>query len=90
MPHVKVSVGFYLKDKPEGYLGLTQETWTLGKKPTSFASLVWGFIGCLLEFYLVTMPTSTHDLNAEIQEVGRVVLGLKVEEKQDVTLDNSA
>ena len=81
MPHVKVSVGFYLKDKPEGHLGLTQETWTFGNEPASPASLIVQFICCLLEFYLATMPTPTDELNAQIQEVGRVLLQLKVKEE---------
>ena len=57
MPHVKVSVGFYLKDKPEGYLGLTNVTGNIGDEPTSFASLVFGFARSLLGFYLDVMPT---------------------------------
>ena len=80
-PYVKVSVGFSLKDKTEGYLGLTQETWTLGKKPVSFGALVHSFTRCLLEFYLATMPTTTAELNAQIQEVGKDILNLEVLEQ---------
>lgn len=81
-PYVKVSAGFYLKDKPEGYLGLTQETWNFGNEPTSFAGLVWGFIRCLLDFHLLTTRTPTDELNAQIKELGQAILGLKVEDEE--------
>lgn len=81
MPHVKVSVGFYLKDKPKGHLGLTQETWTLGDEPTTFGALVYGFVRCLLEFYLATMPTPTVELNAHIKEAGEAILDFVVTEE---------
>ena len=81
MPHVKVSVGFYLKDKPEGHLGLTQETWTLGKEPATFSLLVYNFVHCLLKFYLATMPTPTGELNAHIKEAGEAILDFVVTEE---------
>ena len=81
MPHVKVSVGFYLKDKPKGHLGLTNVTGTIGDEPTSFSSLVYGFVRCLLGFYLDVMPTPTGELNEQIQEVGKDIMNLSVEEK---------
>jgi len=81
MPHVKVSVGFYLKDKLEGHLGLTQETWTIGNEPTTFGALVYGFTRCLLGFYLATMSTPTAELNAQIQEVGKDILNIGITEE---------
>lgn len=78
MPHVKVSVGLYLKDKPEGYQGLTNVTGTIGDEPATFSSLVYGFVRSLLGFYLDVMPTPTDELNAQIQEVGKDILNLKV------------
>ena len=86
MPYVKVSVGFYLKDKPEGHPGLTHVTGTFGNEPTNFATLVYSFTRCLLGFYLDVMPTSTDDLNAQIQEVGQAILDLRVEKSCQIEM----
>ncbi len=81
MPYVKVSVGFYLKDKPKDHLGLMNVTGVIGDEPTSFSSLVYGFVRCLLGFYLDVMPTPTDELNAQIQEAGEAILDFVVTEE---------
>lgn len=80
MPYVKVSAGFYLKDKPEGHLGLTHVTGVFGDEPATFGALVYGFVRSLLGFYLDVMPTPTGELNEQIQEAGKAILDLVITE----------
>jgi len=82
-PYVKISAAFYLKDAPEGYLGLRSEHWNFGDEPESFDALIAGFIYHFLEFYMAVMPTPTDELNAKIQELGKAILNLRVEEKEE-------
>lgn len=82
VPYVKISARFHLHDAPEGWLGLRGENWAFGKGPVDFDPLVARFVHEFLKFYLATMPhVPTEQLNAQIQELGKYILNLRVEEK---------
>lgn len=51
-PYVSASLGLYLKNKPKGYRGLTQETWVFGKsKAISLSELLAMTVLRTVEFY---------------------------------------
>lgn len=49
--HVKISLGLYLKDKPRTHLGIHQESWNIGDKPTSLYGLIYGIALTLADFH---------------------------------------
>ena len=80
-PHLKLSVGFYLKNKPKTYRGLTQETWTFGEKPSSFSRLMSGVIYRALTFYINSIDISSDEINSEMDELSKIISTMKVKKQ---------
>jgi hypothetical protein len=65
---VSVYAQFSLKDKPNGYLGLTQASWHFGRnQPASMAELAIGFLRVLFDWH--TFLLSAEEANKEKEAI---------------------
>ena len=61
---IQLMVQFYLKDRPKGYRGMTQESWNFGKtRPATMADLAIGFLKVLFDWHRRFL--SLEDINKE-------------------------
>jgi len=80
-PYIAVNATFYAKQLPNGYVGLTRETWNFGKKEAlPLDQLIGHLAHSLIDFSLMTMPVDTDALNETIQKAAKYIANLKVEE----------
>ena len=80
-PRVYVNAVFYAKDLPSGYLGLSRENWSFGKpRFVPLSSLLKDVASRLIEFYSITMPDSTEDINGQIAKAAEYIAGLSLKE----------
>lgn len=78
-PYISVSAGFYFKNAPKGYLGLTNENWNFGKKKgLGYAALAYGILVELLDFHLKTGKLGAIQANQEIEALRTLISELKV------------
>lgn len=81
-PHVKVSMGFYLRNAPKGHLGLRSETWNFGLEPATLDQLILSIACRLSQFYSATMGISAGELNAQLKRAGEAITNLKFEDRE--------
>lgn len=68
MMRLQVYAQFYLKDRPEGYLGMTQESWNFGKhRPATMAELAIQFLTVLFGWH--TRFLNLEDINKEKDKI---------------------
>lgn len=80
-PYVKANAQYYLKDPPNGYLGLTTETYQIGLKPCPLGDVIMGLVLSLTRFYAMTMQgVSVDEINTEIQRAAEGLAALSFEE----------
>jgi len=82
MSFVSVYAQFTLKDKPEGYLGITNEQWSFGKdSPLSFSELGYAIISRLAEFTYQSNPELTaKEINRQIALLADGLLSSGIQE----------
>lgn len=76
MSRISVSCNFYLKDKPDNYLGITQESWNFGKNnPVSLTGHIVLYAETMAKFFVKTDTiNNTSELSNRLAEAGNVLL----------------
>ena len=70
---VSISAQFTIKDRPEGYLGLTGEHWNFGKdEALSLSDMCGAVLFRILWYYGLWM--TPEEMKAEIDEVAELLL----------------
>lgn len=65
-PHIKISAGFYFINRPEGYRGITQESWVFCKSPASLSDTLYIIFLALLDFYTRVTGLSAGEINHQL------------------------
>lgn len=77
MPRVTVSMGIFLKNRPEDYRGVTSENWVFGKESdTALAKMLFGICRTVIGFY--ARFSTADELNKQLDLFREVMAGISM------------
>ena len=85
VPRVSMSVTFYFKDRPEGYRGITSESWNFGKdERASLMGLLCGMSLKLINFYAACMAhVPLVVINQQVELSGKTISGIELTDPEN-------